>query len=90
MHYIVVLPNDATNLMIFLFVFVSSILFIHFFASLSRFYQHAIRSYARYHHLTIQRLESAAMVSKSDIAATKLRYEQQVYNLQTEISAQQV
>lgn len=30
------------------------------------------------------------MVSKSDIAATKLRYEQQVYNLQTELNSQQV
>lgn len=36
------------------------------------------------------RLESAAILSKSDIAATKLRYEQQVYNLQTELNAQQV
>lgn len=35
------------------------------------------------------KLESAAMVSKSDIAATKLRYEQQVYNLQTELGSQQ-
>lgn len=36
------------------------------------------------------RLESAAVVSKSDIAATKLRYEQQVNNLQTELNSQQV
>lgn len=40
--------------------------------------------------LKIFRLESAAMTAKSDISATKLRYEQQVYNLQTEISSQQV
>lgn len=36
------------------------------------------------------RLESAAMVAKSDIAATRLRYEQQVYNLQTELNSLQV
>lgn len=36
------------------------------------------------------RLENAAIVAKSDMSASKLRYEQQVYNLQTEISSQQV
>lgn len=36
------------------------------------------------------RLETAAMVAKSDIAATRLRYEQQVYNLQTELNSLQV
>lgn len=30
------------------------------------------------------------MLAKSDIAATRLRYEQQVYNMQTELNAQQV
>lgn len=40
--------------------------------------------------LFVFRLESAAMVAKSDIAATRLRYEQQVYNLQTELTSLQV
>ncbi|XP_031627694.1 myosin heavy chain, non-muscle isoform X3 [Contarinia nasturtii] len=35
------------------------------------------------------KLESTAMVSKSNEAATKLRYEQQVYNMQTELNSQQ-
>lgn len=90
MHYIVVLPNDATNLPIFFFVF----LFFYFYSVsicyvyLALSYQNARSSYARYHHLThslrTERLESAAIISKSDLAATKLRYEQQVHNLQTE------
>lgn len=67
-----------------------SLCFWRFFPVFSFLFSFSVSSALSAFAVTLCRLESATMVAKSDLAATRLRYEQQVYNMQTELNAQQV